>query len=115
MYSIAAILIALALMIVALIYKLFPPKEINTLYGYHMKSSMRNTDTWREANHYAANFMVALSLFIMGTAILTKYILDFSILELSLYALVVIISLAGIFFLTEMHMQNVFDEHGNRK
>ncbi len=115
MYSTAAIIIAIALNIIALIYKFFQPKEINTLYGYHMKSSMRNQDTWREANHYASNIMIALSLFFLAAAIISTYFLYFSARELAVFAFVLVISVAGTYFLTEQHMKNVFDENGLRK
>ena len=115
MYSTAAIIIAIALNLVALIYKFFQPKEINTLYGYHMKSSMHNQDTWREANQYAANIMMALSLFFLAAAIVSTYFLKFSATELAAFGFVVIVSVAGTYFLTEQHMKNLFDENGNRK
>ena len=115
MYSNAAIIIAIALNIVALIYKFFQPKEINTLYGYHMKSSMRNQDTWREANHYASNLMIALSMIFLAAAIISTYFVVFTVRELAAYAIVVVLSLAAMYFLTEQHMKNVFDESGTRK
>ena len=113
--AIAAIIIAIALNVIALIYKFFPPKTINKLYGYHMKSSMRNQDTWTEANTYASRVLLLLSIFFLVAAIATTYFLYFSGLELALFALVLVVSCAGLYFLTEMHMKNVFDENGKRK
>jgi uncharacterized membrane protein len=115
-YSNAAIIIAIALNVLALIYKFFQPKKINTLYGYHMRSSMRNLETWREANHYAANIMLALSLFFLAAALITShFVVPFSARELAVFAGVVIVSVAGTYFLTEQHMKNMFDEQGNRR
>ncbi len=115
MYSNAAILIAIVLNVLALVYKFFPPKKINTWYGYHMRSSMRNEDTWKEANTYASRLLLLLSIVFLAAALISTNFIHYSILELSLYAFVLIISCAGIYFLTEMHMKNVFDENGVRK
>ena len=115
MYSNAAILIAIALNILALVYKFFPPKKINTLYGYHMKSSMRNQDTWMEANMYAGRLLLLLSILFLIAGLVTTNFIHFSFMELALYAFVLIISCAGIYYLTEMHMKNVFDEEGRRR
>jgi len=115
MYANAAILIAIALNILALIYKFFPPKTINTLYGYHMKSSMRNQDTWMEANMYAGRLLLLLSILFLVAALISTNLLDFSFIELSLYAFALLVSCAGIYYLTEMHMKNVFDENGKRR
>ena len=115
MYSNAAILIAIALNLLALFYKFFPPKKINTLYGYHMKSSMRNEDTWVEANYYAGRLLLLLSIFFLIASLVTTNLMDFSARELVIYAVVLLSSCAGIYYLTEMHMKNMFDEQGNRK
>ena len=115
MYSNAALLIAIALNILALIYKFFPPKKINTWYGYHMKSSMRNQDTWIEANNYSGRLLILLSILFLFAALVSSSFNYFSALELSLFAFVLLLSCAGIYYLTEMHMKNVFDESGKRK
>lgn len=40
----------------------FPPKEINHLYGYRTKSSMKNRDRWKFAQKYSAHQMIRLGL-----------------------------------------------------
>lgn len=42
-----------------ILYK-FPPKNINELYGYRTKSSMRNIERWKFAQTYSARLMMYL-------------------------------------------------------
>ena len=115
MYANAAILIAVALNVLALVYKFFPPQKINKYYGYHMKSSMRNDDTWNEANSYASRLLTLLSIVFLVAALLASNKPDFNAWALAAFAVVLIGSCAFIYFLTERHMKNVFDEEGKRK
>jgi len=49
----------------------FPPKKINYLYGYRTAASMKNQQTWDEANKYSANYMIkcGIALIIIGLLI----------------------------------------------
>jgi len=111
----AAILIAIALNLLALFYRFFPPKQINKLYGYHMKSSTKNQDTWREANSYAARLMLLLSILFLLASLLTETLVKFNSVKLIIFAAIIVGSVAALYFLTEKHMKNVFDENGKRK
>lgn len=64
-------LIGIIFMLAGCIQKRFPPKKINALYGYRMPSSMKNQETWDEANHYAARYMARTGgvLLLLGTVI----------------------------------------------
>jgi uncharacterized membrane protein len=46
----------------------YPPEKINTGYGYRTKASMRNQQTWDEANRYSSRLMLfcGLALLIIG-------------------------------------------------
>ncbi len=39
---------------------LFPPRKINSLYGYRTTSSMKNQDRWDFAQNYASKEMIKL-------------------------------------------------------
>ena len=45
------------MLIIFIIYFLYPPKKINYLYGYRTKQSMLNNETWTFANKYAAKLL----------------------------------------------------------
>jgi len=48
----------LFLAVVAVIYKIFPPKNINYLYGYRTPRSMKTINNWQIANKHSANIML---------------------------------------------------------
>ena len=51
------------MLIIFIIYFLYPPKKINYLYGYRTKQSMRNNETWTFANKYAAKLLINFSIY----------------------------------------------------
>ncbi|MFD2940900.1 SdpI family protein [Flavobacterium notoginsengisoli] len=49
-----------------LITKLFPPKNINSLYGYRTTRSMKNKSNWDFAQKYSTNlFLILLTLLLL--------------------------------------------------
>ena len=54
--------VSLLLLIIGVVFKQFPPKKINSFYGYRTASSLKNNKTWKFANNYAAMWMVRFSL-----------------------------------------------------
>lgn len=64
-------IVGLIMALVGLIMHKFPPKKINSLYGYRTNSSMKNQQTWDEANRYSAKLMmwIGFILSIAGVAI----------------------------------------------
>lgn len=55
----------LLLSVVAFIFKFFPPRKINYLYGYRTSRSMKNTENWNLANKYSSNLMLTSMLFLL--------------------------------------------------
>ncbi|GAA4930432.1 SdpI family protein [Mucilaginibacter defluvii] len=68
-------LIGIIFTLAGYIQKRFPPKKINALYGYRMPSSMKNQETWDEANHYAARFMMRSGFMLLLVGIVTTAVL----------------------------------------
>ena len=109
------LLVGIIFSIVGFIFRIFPPKKINWIYGYRTFSSMKNTDTWNVANKYSAELMIAegITLTILGVAILfipnpgvTTAILAIGLILLS--AIILIVA-------TERQLNKVFDNQGKRK
>ncbi len=65
-------LIGIIFFIIGVITQRFPPKHINSLYGYRTSSSMKNQQTWDEANRFSARWMTGcgIVLFIIGIALM---------------------------------------------
>lgn len=58
-------LLGALLVIIGLIMSRFPPKKINGWYGYRMESSMKNQQTWDEANRFSAAYMTKAGIITM--------------------------------------------------
>jgi uncharacterized membrane protein len=53
---------SLLLLIIGVVFKQFPPKKINSFYGYRTNASKKNNKTWKFANNYSAMWMVRFAL-----------------------------------------------------
>ncbi|MBK3495131.1 SdpI family protein [Viridibacillus sp. YIM B01967] len=69
-----------------LLYK--PPKDINGLYGYRTKRSMKNMTLWKEGNEYSAKLLIKYGVLIL----LLGSVLSF-LVKRTEYALLSIVSL----------------------
>ncbi|MEN1937363.1 SdpI family protein [Paenibacillus sp. 102] len=72
-----SILIGIIFILAALILRKNPPTDINAVYGYRTKRSMKNKDLWNAGNRYSAEVMKQNGVFmiLVGSAIglLFKY------------------------------------------
>ena len=94
--------------------KWYPPKYTNRWYGYRSSSSMRNEDTWLEANKYASRLLIFAGLLTtLGTI---GYHIFIPSDEIALVATgFLVISMLSIIPITEWHIYKTFDKSGNRK
>lgn len=99
---------------ISLIFYFFPPKKINSLYGYRTHRTMQNDDIWFFANglfnktlvKYAAiSFVAALALAYLYPNLMTSW---FPMVFLLFTLLVCILT-------TESALNEHFDKEGNRK
>ncbi|HEV7424200.1 MAG TPA: SdpI family protein [Candidatus Paceibacterota bacterium] len=93
----------------------FPPKTINSMYGYRTKLSMLNIDTWNEANKYSSILLNKFGKFaIVLGIILCIFIRD--ILDIAILSFVVTIGISILLMvLTEKRLDTLFDGAGQRK
>ncbi|HTN07185.1 SdpI family protein [Agriterribacter sp.] len=103
------------LIVMSMITLFYPPKKINSTYGYRTKASMRNPQTWEEANRYSSKLMLLCGGILTATALLS-----FFIPSLSQTGIITGIILTFLFSLlpiplTERHLKKLFDKAGNRK
>jgi uncharacterized membrane protein len=110
-------LIGFIFVIMGFIQKRFPPKRINSLYGYRMPSAMKNQETWDEANSFSARYMIRLGLImiVIGFALAGGLTLinmkEEARTGLSAALLVVSAMLIAVLLITgtEKHLSNTFD------
>jgi uncharacterized membrane protein len=57
---ILTIIVGPVFMITGLVLHQFPPREINFIYGYRTRNSMRSMERWRYAQKYAAGIITGI-------------------------------------------------------
>jgi uncharacterized membrane protein len=50
----------------------FPPKKINSIYGYRTSRSMKNQENWDLAQRFSSQLMLKQGLILLATAILLE-------------------------------------------
>tara|TARA_B110000008_G_scaffold123263_1_gene125815 strand:+ start:1175 stop:1468 length:294 start_codon:yes stop_codon:yes gene_type:complete len=77
-------------MLLGFIMLRFPPKEINSIYGYRTKASMRNQKSWNFAQKQSSKLMIDISCYqiIFGLA---SMVLNLSIENSILFGLIITI------------------------
>ncbi|UKJ08694.1 SdpI family protein [Solitalea lacus] len=63
--------------IAGIIKKVYPPKTINSIYGYRTTSSMLNHDTWTVANNYSAQFLQISGIIQLSIGMALFYLFSF--------------------------------------
>lgn len=61
-------------LIIFIICKIFPPKNINDVYGYRSSNSKKNKSNWDFAQKYSTNLFITLLLVMIGLQIVLFYI-----------------------------------------
>ncbi|MDZ5472251.1 SdpI family protein [Bacillus sp. 31A1R] len=88
------LVIGTVFLVAGIILFLFPPKQINHIYGYRTSNSMRNKENWQKANRYSSILLMIFGIFLLLFALIVKSII-FTLIMLS-------VSIALIFILVEM-------------
>ena len=87
---------------------LFPPKNINSFYGYRTSKSMKNQETWTFAQKYSSVKMIQSSVFLLLISCLGFFITFQSITQniIGFGALAIVI--VFMFFTTEKALKTKF-------
>lgn len=105
-YFIIHLLLGPLMLVIAIIFRMVPPKKINSLYGYRTPRSMKSQEAWNIANSYSAKFMVWASIATCFAQIVLHLLFEnqHTVIIGSTIALTVFI--LGVFPLTEQHLKN---------
>ncbi|WP_160672116.1 SdpI family protein [Clostridium sp. C8-1-8] len=104
-------ILSIVFLIGGILLRIIRQKSITGI-GYKTRSSMKNLDTWNEANKYCANILIlgnGVSV-IIGANLLIKGYRNF---VYCFWIIVISLVLACVF--TEVHMTRVFNKDGSRK
>lgn len=99
--------------ILGFILNIFPPKKINSLYGYRTTLSMKNKDTWDEAQKYSAKSFIFLGLLYIILSFILINLLKVTSIPYQIIFLIMGILLMLVF--DEMHLKKIFNEDGSRR
>lgn len=112
-------LLGAVFLLAGLIQKHFPPKKINSFYGYRTPLSMKNQESWDEANRYSGEYMIKAGLICVAggfilTAILQNVKMEIPTRMLCISMSFIVTSITTIILLltsTERHLEQF--EHNN--
>lgn len=91
------------------------PGSMESLFAYRTKASMRNEDTWFEANVYAGRCLMFIGAVVIPLLILADLKIDRLTILLFIFSLTVLISIAIIYLFTEIHLRKLFFRDGKRR
>jgi uncharacterized membrane protein len=94
-------------LVIAILFKQYPPKNINGLYGYRTGSSMKSQERWDAANHYSADLMFRLGLILLLVQAGSVWFLktETSLLVASFF---LVAGLIGLVVMTEVYLRKKF-------
>ncbi|MEE9348509.1 MAG: SdpI family protein [Flavobacteriaceae bacterium] len=103
------LLIGSVFLITGFIMLKFPPKKINSLYGYRTKSSMKSQNRWNFAQNYSAKLMIYCGLLLGIIGLIGSYF-DFfkGAKSVIISALISFIIIGFLFFKTEKAIKQIF-------
>ena len=100
------------LFLFSIIFYFFPPKKINSIYGYRTNKSMLNDDIWQFANAFFNKQFLVFSAISFVAALLFVVLIT---KEISWQPMVIILLSLGVSVLkTEQELAKTFDEEGKR-
>ncbi|WP_435261336.1 SdpI family protein [Tenacibaculum sp. nBUS_03] len=100
------------LFIFSIIFYFFPPKKINSLYGYRTNKTMKNEVIWNFANTYfTKQFLMYAGISLVASLSLVAINPQISWQPMA----IMLLSLAVCVIKTEQEITKNFDEEGNKK
>lgn len=92
-----------------------PPKERNIVYGYRTPASMRNQDTWKEANEYSAKWGVRLMWAVLGFVQIPTFLFMKMEESIMVSSGALVVAVVAVIVMTEVHLRKVFNGRGEWK
>lgn len=102
------------LLVISLVFKFFPPKKINALYGYRTHKSMLNDDIWQFANTVFNKTLVSYGAASFVTAMLLAY-LNPELMQSWVPMGILFFTVIAAIYKTEQELKKHFDDEGHRK
>lgn len=108
------LLIGPIILLVGYLFKKYPPKKINYIYGYRTPMSMKNENTWKEGNEFSMKMMMNVGVLTTFFQIITHLLFGIGT-AIMLSSCFLVVALLVMVILTEIHLRKRFDKDGNWK
>ena len=117
---IVVLLIPLTMLLFGWLFFRRTPKEINYVFGYRTKRSMRNEETWKFANQYFGKLwyfcgLLSVPLSVIAMAIVFEKGTETMSTVGFIITMIQTIPFVGAMISTEIALKKNFDENGRRK
>lgn len=105
------IYISIGILIIFSLLRFIKQNQITGI-GYKSRLSMKNLDTWNEANKYGSNITIVASILciFLGIILISN---DIKNLSFIFYINISFMLISCVF--TEMHLKKIYDKDGNKK
>lgn len=103
------VLIGPLILILGLVFRAYPPKKINDLYGYRSKRSKYSQETWDYANNISSNYIIKIGITttLLQISIYSLYGHESSIIIATIF---MVFSLVVSIFFTEQKLKEKFGD-----
>ncbi|MFN8152668.1 MAG: SdpI family protein [Bacteroidia bacterium] len=91
------------------------PGSMDTRFAYRTRSSLRNEDTWYEANIYAGKVMMLIAAFVLPLLIFADIRINRIDMLISVFSVTILASLSLTYLFTEIHLRKLFFRDGKRR
>ena len=107
-------LIGLVFIVIGILMRLYPPKDINRTLGYKTPFAMKNKDTWNEGNRFFCILIIGGGILFIILIFIFEYIYVSNFKD-RLLGIIMFVIIIGSMIFTEIHLRRVFHRDGNRK
>lgn len=103
----------LLILLIGVVFKFFPPKKINHIYGHRTYLAMKNQDTWEVAQGISATTLVIVGIIYVIIGLMVKYV--FTNITEGTQGIIFILGFLAMILYDEMYLRKIFDKHGKRR
>ena len=95
-------------------FKVKQPERVNKLFGYRTGSSMKNMDTWKEANKFSSDLQVKFALLFTILGVISYFLIG-GLSSFYISCGFLTLTSIAVIPLTEYHLRKIFDKEGKRQ
>lgn len=109
-----SITVSILFIVFGFILMKYPPKSINSMYGYRTPFSMKNQDTWDISQKHSGFLMIILGI-INGIVGILSIVQPMQTNNEKIQLLFSLIVAVAMIILEEVHLRKIFNKDGSKK